>query len=263
VNRSHETAETPPKLSQVAGTFRERMPASALRLHVDRVWTNELSGPAALDVIPDGCIDIYWTGSGVQVAGPNTQVVTVAMAGAADLAGVRFHPGVAARWLGVPASELLNRHQPLEDFWGRQATRLLSEKLARARTASVAAATLERSLIERLHRVAPDNPMIGATVSAMTRANRTPRGVVSDLIAEFGWSERTLRRHCHDAFGYGPKTLERILRFQRFLRLLPAGRTPLAVLAIEAGYADQAHLAREVHRLSGQSPSKLVSELQA
>ena len=51
--------------------------------------------------------------------------------------------------------------------------------------------------------------------------------------------------------------------FQRFLALLPTARAPLADLAAEAGYADQAHLAREVRRLSGQSPSGLMAELRA
>jgi len=239
------------------------MPAPALRSHVDRIWTNTFQGPVALDVVPDGCIDVYWTGSGLRIAGPNTEVVTVTTAAAADLAGVRFHPGVAARWLGVPATELLDRHLPLADLWGRRATAGLSDRLARARTATAAAALLEQSLIARLHQVAPADPIADATVAAMCRAGRASKGVVSDLVAEFGWSERTLRRHCHDAFGYGPKTLERILRFQRFLHLLPTGRAPLAALAIDAGYADQAHLAREVRRLSGQSPSKLMADLQA
>jgi AraC-like DNA-binding protein len=239
------------------------MPASALRSHVDRIWTNAFQAPVALDVVPDGCIDIYWTGSALQIAGPNTEVVTVTTAGPADLAGVRFHPGVAARWLGVPASELLNRHLPLEDLWGRQAAAELSDRLAHARTAAAAAVLLEQSLIARLHQVAPADPIADATVAAIGRSSRTTKGVVGELIVEFGWSERTLRRRCHEAFGYGPKTLERILRFQRFLHLLPAGRAPLAALAIDAGYADQAHLAREVRRLSGQSPSKLMAELQA
>ena len=35
-----------------------------------------------------------------------------------------------------------------------------------------------------------------------------------------------------------------------------------ALLAAKYGYADQAHLAREARRLSGQSPSMLTSELQ-
>lgn len=240
--------------------FRQRMPAPVLGPHVDRVWINELHGPTAIDVVPDGCIDIYWTGAGLQIAGPNTEVLTITMPCATALAGVRFRPGVAGRWLGVPASELLNRHQPLDEVWDRRTVNELSERLAHARGAVAAAMVLEQALIARLSDVAPADPIVEATVAAIGGAGRT-KSVVGELIADFGWSERTLRRHCHQAFGYGPKTLERILRFQRFLRLLPTARAPLAVLASEVGYADQAHLAREVRRLSGQSPSGLMAEL--
>jgi AraC-like DNA-binding protein len=263
VSRSDDTARVPPKLCQVAGYLRERPPASALLRHVHRVWTNELHGPAALEVVPDGCIDIYWTGSRLHIAGPNTRVVTTAMAGTASMVGVRFRPGVAARWLGVSATELLNRHPPLEDLWGERATARLSDELAHAGNATAAAAILEHALIDRLHRVAPADPIVSATVATAARERPATKGIVRGLIDEFGWSERTLRRRCQDAFGYGPKTLERILRFQRFLRLLSNGRAPLSALAIEAGYADQPHLAREVRRLSGQSPSMLMSELRS
>ena len=261
VNRSDETGNAP-KLAQLAGNFRERLPASALRRHVDRIWTSEFSGAATLDVVPDGCIDIYWSGSGLQIAGPNTQVATVTIEGAANLAGVRFQPGIAARWLGVSATELLNTQPLLEDFWGGRATAQLSDQLAAAKNAAAVAAIIEDALIGRLHRVAPADPIVGATVAAAARERAAPHEIVRGLIDEFGWSERTLRRRCLDAFGYGPKTLERIFRFQRFLQLLSNGPAPLSVLAIEAGYADQAHLAREVRRLSGQSPSALMSELQ-
>ena len=255
--------ETRPRLSEVVGIFRQRMPAAVLSRHVDRVWINELRGPTALDVVPDGCIDIYWSGGSLQIAGPNTEVVTLTMPSAARLAGVRFHPGVAARWLGVPASELVNQHQPLDEVWDRHTVDELSDKLAHATSAPAAAMAMEEALIARLPEVAPADPIVEATVAAMTGAGAATQSVIGDLIADFGWSERTLRRHSHEAFGYGPKTLERILRFQRFLRLLPTARAPLAVLASEAGYADQAHLAREVRRLSGQSPSGLMAELRA
>ena len=71
-------------------------------------------------------------------------------------------------------------------------------------------------------------------------------------------SERTLRRRFDDAFGYGPKTLDRILRYQRFRKLASsAPRSSTAQLAVEAGYADQAHLVRESRRLTGETPRKL------
>ena len=201
-----------------------------------------------------------WTGSRLNVAGPNTQIVTATMPCAAILVGARFRPGIAARWLGVSAAELLNAHLFLEDIWSRSATVRLSDELAHADSADATAATLERALIDRLHQVAPVDPIISATVAA-AKARPGKRGVIRGLIDEFGWSERTLRRRCREAFGYGPKTLERILRFQGFLRLLANGRAPLSVLALEAGYADQAHLSREVRRLSGQSPGALIAQL--
>jgi AraC-like DNA-binding protein len=82
------------------------------------------------------------------------------------------------------------------------------------------------------------------------------------LLQRLGLSERSLRRRCHEAFGYGPKRLDRILRFQRFLDL--ARRAPgaeLAALALAAGYADQAHLSREVRRLSSLSTASVVRQL--
>ena len=160
-----------------------------------------------------------FSGSCLQIAGPNTEIVTVRLERAATIVGVRFQPGIAARWLGVSAAELLNAHPLLEDVWEKRATARLSDKLADARNAPEVAAILEHFLIGRLHEVAPADPIIDATAAAAAREGAHSKGIVRGLIDEFGWSERTLRRRCLDAFGYGPKTLERILRFQRFLRL--------------------------------------------
>ena len=46
------------------------------------------------------------------------------------------------------------------------------------------------------------------------------------------------------------KTLARVLRLRRALALARAG-TPFATVAVRAGYADQAHLARDVKALTG------------
>ena len=216
-----------------------------------------------LDVIPDGCIDIYWTGSRLLVAGPGTEVISARVDTAASLVGVRFRPGIAVRWLGISAANLLGSHPRLDDVWGGSAAGLLADALGDAANATQAAAVLERSLLARLDQVAPADPIIGATVTAAARERPIAKGIVRGLVDEFGWSERTLRRHCLAAFGYGPKTLERIFRFQRFLRLLSTGRAPLSIQAIEAGYADQAHLTREVQRLSGLSPGRLLSEFRS
>ena len=84
--------------------------------------------------------------------------------------------------------------------------------------------------------------------------------VIAWLSGELAMSERTLRRHCEEAFGYGPKTLDRILRFQRFLKLVRGSRNAAAAsLALEAGYADQAHLVRESRRLAATTPGEIAN----
>ncbi|WP_449064683.1 helix-turn-helix domain-containing protein [Planomonospora algeriensis] len=60
------------------------------------------------------------------------------------------------------------------------------------------------------------------------------------------------------AFGYGPKTLQRVVRFQRALRLAGRG-TGLAEVALASGYADQSHMSNEVRRLAGVPLRQLVN----
>jgi AraC-like DNA-binding protein len=81
---------------------------------------------------------------------------------------------------------------------------------------------------------------------------------VAALARELAVSERHLHRRTIAALGYGPKTFARIVRFQRALALLEAGRPP-ADVAATAGYADQPHLTREMQALAGRSPRQVMS----
>jgi transcriptional regulator GlxA family with amidase domain len=87
-----------------------------------------------------------------------------------------------------------------------------------------------------------------------------PRARVGELARTLGVSDRQLRRRFDAAVGYGPKTLQRVLRFRRFLARVHAAEAgvDLALLAFEAGYADQSHLTREASALSGMSPLGLA-----
>jgi AraC-like DNA-binding protein len=80
---------------------------------------------------------------------------------------------------------------------------------------------------------------------------------VSLVAAELGVSARQLQRRVSAATGYGPKMLARVLRFHRLQALSPA---PLLELALEAGYADQAHMTAEVKLLAGMSPVRFLKD---
>jgi AraC-like DNA-binding protein len=103
--------------------------------------------------------------------------------------------------------------------------------------------------------------LLGVSIDPLARAAAlgmaSPGARVDELGATLGVSERQLRRRFAEAVGYGPKTLARVLRFQRFLALARSG-DDLARLALTAGYADQAHLTRETRRLAGRTPLELL-----
>jgi AraC-like DNA-binding protein len=251
-------------VSQFAGIYREWAPHASLRGHVRCLWINDLSESRSecLQVVPDGCVDIVWTGETLCIAGPDSRPVLAHMPRGAIVVGARFHPGAASAWLGQPLGEIVNLRVPLAEFWRDDSTRLL-DRAAAGRSAKQLADDLEALLVGRLAAVGLADPQI-AFLRRAAGDNCMPAGLRLDRLASrVGLSERTLRRRSLDAFGYGFKTLDRVLRFQRFFRL--AGRPEnhnLADMAARTGYADQAHMAREIRRMSGITASEFVAQLQ-
>ena len=250
------------EVSQFAGIYRERAPDPALREHVHCFWVNDFtkSQNEWIAVVPDGCVDIVWTGASLLVAGPDTQPILDCLPRGAVVVGVRFHPGAALSWFGVPLSEIVNNRVPLAEFWRNDAEHLF-DRISGACGGPEISVALESFLVRRL----PAVGLADRQVAFLRRAASDdchPAGVSLDRLAScLGISERTLRRRSLDAFGYGFKTLVRVLRFQRFFQLAahpPSGS--LAELAACAGYADQAHLTREVRRMSGATAGEFVAQ---
>jgi len=199
-------------------------------------------------VLPDACVDVVLTAGRLVVAGPATSAVEVAATPDQHRCGVRFRVGWAGAALGVPADELRDLDVPLEEVWGADGRRL-SSAVSGAPDAETALDLLIRGVAAL--RGAHDP-------YARQAALLLPGHHFAVISRDLGVSERQLRRQVQRAVGYGPRTLTRVLRLQRFLR---AAQTrpgaSLARLAADTGYADQAHLARECRDLTGQTPSAL------
>ena len=211
-------------------------------------------------VLPDGCADIVSINGDLALVGPATRAVTERFSPGSVVVGVRFRTGAAPPLLGVSATGLRDVEVPLGDVWGR-AGAAVAERCAAVPDGAEGRARLGLlvdALIRRLDDATPLDP-VANTAAAMLAAYPTP--AVRDLAHRFDLSERQLRRRVEVAVGYSPRTLARILRFQRFLRAarsLPSEGRDLARLAAEAGYADQAHLSRDSRRLAGLPPAALL-----
>jgi AraC-like DNA-binding protein len=199
-------------------------------------------------VLPDGCMDLLWWGGEIVVAGPDTVAYLSKIRAGDTLVGLRLPPGVAPTLLGVPASELRDARVPLSALWPGQVARAAAERVA-----ADPGAGLERLAASRLTAAGGPDPVARRIVAGL-RAGASVGAVASAL----NLSARQLQRRCLSAFGYGPKTLARILRMGRALDLAWGG-TGLAMAAAHAGYADQAHFTREVRALAGTTPTTLLA----
>ncbi|MET9429573.1 MULTISPECIES: helix-turn-helix domain-containing protein [unclassified Streptomyces] len=232
------------------GVVYEERPA---RLDGAVVWSRTGSPGRVGRVLPDGCMDLLWTDGRLLVAGPDTRAYVPEDPGAA-YAGVRFAPGDAPLILGVPAHELRDRRVDLDALWPGARVRRLAERVSAAPDPVAALEELALRLAAEAPR--PD-PLLRAVVAGLA-AGRP----VAATAAAVGLGARHLHRRSLDAFGYGPKTLARVLRLQRALALVRAG-VPYARAAVEAGCADQAHLAREVRALAGTTLSAYAASVPA
>jgi AraC-like DNA-binding protein len=240
-----------------ASIYRERPPIAALADHVLCVWSQVISAGAGAHrqrVLPDGCADLVWIGAApAAVAGPATGPVTVPLPAGTTLVGVRLRPGAAAAVLGPPASALADRDTRLADIWGADP---LAAEIASRGPVEARLAAAQAMLAARLADAAPpDHGLLAATRWLACH----PTGRIEDLACFLDTGPRRLHRRFMAAVGYGPKTFQRVLRLQRVLTLAARSRHgSLAALAADAGYADQAHMSRELQALAGRSPRRLL-----
>ncbi|WP_328689873.1 helix-turn-helix domain-containing protein [Streptomyces caniferus] len=235
--------EEPLGVPGTPGGYRER----ASRLAGAVLWART-AVPSDRPVLPDGCTDLIWSEGRLLVAGPDTGPhLPEGIVPGTRYVGLRFAPGQGPAVFGVPARELRDQRVPLADLWPAARVRELTGRLAAAGAPDGGGVgrVLEETAGARLQDATTPGDLIAAVAAALARGRP-----VAEVARSVGLGERRLHRLSLDAFGYGPKTLTRVLRLVRALDLARSGM-PGAQVAACAGYADQAHLAREVKSLAG------------
>lgn len=255
------TALAPPPASPDAATnakaYVELAPPAALAPFVECLWVHRIEGPPPPEGrrrLPDGRVNFVWiAGLGVRIAGPAKRYMVPPPIATMLAIGVRFRPGAAPYLLRTPASAMVGIHVPLDAIDPRLAARI-DQRLGEAADVRGALLALTDELERRLADVEAPDPTVQAAVAVLDGAGTT----VADAAAHTALSERELQRRFVQDVGYAPKTLQRVLRFQRFMGQLATPRIALAGAAAIAGYADQSHLSREARRLTGLSPRQLI-----
>lgn len=269
--------------------YMEQIPSASLLAHVACYWESglilqsskkpdmdgdivqpDMSVPAR--VLPDGCTDMLITYDSVgslhsygycgnythpfAVPGPSD-----APASADYTFGVRFFPGGAYVFHGLPLEEFTDRRIPLHECWPVELSEL-QERMAGTKSfkervqvmntylspLSLQPNTYEHDLMKNvLHRIFKDGGRMSVRELAM-------REVVS---------ERQLHRKFAEWVGVSPKRFSEVVRFHRVLDSIHQGHTTDGVaLALNHGFFDQAHLIRQFRKFYGETPFTAAKEHQ-
>jgi AraC-like DNA-binding protein len=236
-------------------SYVERPPLPGLARVVRTVWIQRTGAAAYVQRhLPTGGVEMHFPiGGRPQLVGPLTGPQIEVIPPRTAIVGVRFRPG-AAPPLPAALDDLVDQRPSLAELCGRTVDHLV-EAMARAATPERALMVLQTRLLPQFRRADAVDPLVRRAVRALMPWRQV---TVDSLATHLALSPSQLRRRCLHAVGVSPKVLQRTLRFQGFLALAQAGATATAGLAVDAGYADQAHLGRECLRLTGLTPRALL-----
>jgi len=233
-----------------------------LRGTVESYWTLDVERPpAVLTVIPDGLVDLTFdvgARPAAYVTGAVTRPERYVHEHPVSLLGVSLQPGAALPVLGADVASLPAGWTPLSKVVGQVAGELAA-RLAAAAPVHARLALLDTFLAARLRGALPDDRVQVAVGAILRRAGDVD---VVRLARDSAASPRHLGRLFDAWIGIGPKRFARIVRVQAALRrLADEPDADLTTLAVQLGFADHAHLTREVRDLAGAAPTVVARQL--
>ena len=246
-------------------------PSPALRSYVGQLWLAHTAATPAVvreHVLPTGQMHLVFRLAGPPlrlfegaadsvgrivrepvVGGPRSSFYAKESGAEVLRVGVQLLPGAALDLFGVSEAELAGRHTPLSELWGAQGRSAL-DRVASATTPQARLQALERMLAQRLPRIRAMHPAVAQMLQAGRASLR-----IADVVRDGGASHRHFIAQFREAAGMSPKRYARLMRFRALLDALRAGHgAPLGLLALDAGYSDQAHMNREFREFAGMTP---------
>lgn len=252
-------------MSALGPAMVEAVPSPALRPYVTRLCAYREHYPEPVtraEAALPGAVLVLGVGGPMEAYGERVtafgggladRFAKTRVSGPCEGVEVVLTPFGARRLYGLPMRRLTNLVAPVETLLGSWGRTLLG-RLAETPSWRERLALTDRMLAGRIlagPEVGPELPW------AWARLLESGGGVTAPALAEaLGWSHRHLVARFQDQVGLPPKTAARVIRFGRAARLLRSGR-PIAAVAAECGFYDQAHMNREFRVLGGTTPGQI------
>lgn len=169
------------------------------------------------------------------------------------LYGVRFKPGGAYPFFGLPVSELYNQVVDLDLLWHRFASEV-RERLLGALSVKAGLVLFERLTCQQLGEPPHEQKLVEYGMAEIERHC----GIVSinALSQRIGISQNHLLTQFKRVVGTSAKEAARLYRFEHVLRSIdPTQPVDWTWVAHQHGYYDQSHLNKDFMTYTGYSPT--------
>jgi len=230
-------------------------PPRSLQSFVEHFWVQRKI-PASADQLwripPDANPYLIFTASALtsgeprvrcRLVGPCSRFLDIPVGNRVYTCGIRLRPGVLRLLVRLPASELTNEALPIEEVFAAGGLQLL-DQLGESTAWDQAPLRMAEFLQRELTKHDSFRPLPIHSV-----------GSVDELAEDVGCATRTLHHRVMQEIGFSPKLWLRIERLHRAIASSIARVKPWAEIAMNCGFADQAHMVREFKALLGESPT--------
>jgi AraC-like DNA-binding protein len=220
-------------------------------------WDRRGQPPHEQTILPHPNVNLAFEASGAGIYGVDRRLFTRVLAGQGKALGVRFRAGCFRPFWEAPISQLSDRVVPATRVFGP-----LAEKTRQAIMCAETDADMVGSAESLLFSALPEPDPVASQVASLVALIGSDASLrrVDQLASVSGLSVRSLQRLFGDYVGVSPKWVMRRARLHE-AALRADGGEPVdwAALALDLGYADQAHLTRDFTATIGVSPSRYRS----
>lgn len=241
------------------------VPADDLKPFIERHWIVRWRLPAGesfeQELLAHPCVNMVLERGLSGVFGVATGRSSRLLQGEGVAFGVKFRPGGFYPFWRAPVCRLTDRAVGLREAFGAAAASLEEAVLARSGDDEAMIGAVEAFLRSLNPAVDSRLAELNRIVEAIAEDRRITR--VDQLAERFGLSERTLQRLFQQRVGVGPKwVIARFRLHEAAEQIARRRRVDWAALALELGYADQAHLIHDFKATVGVTPAAYAKELE-
>lgn len=175
-----------------------------------------------------------------------------------SMAGLRFTLFGFHLLFGIPAFHFTDQNLDASDVWGRE-IEWVREQLLEADNHADRIRVLHNWVMGKIAGMSLQDVRKWKQVEQQLLQQDVP---VAHLVEKtLGYSHKHSLQLIKEKSGLAPKVIQRVSRFDRSLRMLNQQvAVDWAILALEAGYADQSHFIREFRRFTGLTPAAYLNE---